>query len=308
MRILLSGGAGFIGSHLSERLLEEGHQVVAIDDLSSGRESNISHLSDNDGFEFKDQDILEDLEINGNIDYVLHFASRAAPKDYQEHPIHTLRTNSEGTLYLLKLADENDAKFLYASTSEVYGDPEEHPQTEEYNGNVNTTGPRSCYDESKRLGEAAIKSYDMKHGIDYRIIRIFNTYGPRLKKNDGRVISNFLNQALNDEPLTVYGDGKQTRSFCYIDDLVNGILKAMKSKKGEIFNLGNPDEYTILELAEKVQKVVDTESEITFHDLPQDDPSKRKPDITKAKEKLEWKPKIDLKKGLKKTARYYKDE
>jgi len=306
MRFLLTGGAGFIGSHLSERLLEEGHDVIVVDNLASGQESNIEHLFDKENFSFKNQDVLDGVEVEKEIDYVLHFASRASPNDYQEHPIHTLRTNSEGTLNMLELADKHDAKFLYASTSEVYGDPEEHPQSEEYTGNVNTLGPRACYDEGKRFGESAIVSYDMKHGINYRIIRIFNTYGPRLKKEDGRVISNFLNQALNNEPLTVYGDGSQTRSFCYIDDLVTGIRSAMSSEKGEVFNLGNPDEYTILELAEKVQEVIATESEIVYKELPEDDPSKRKPDISKAREKLDWDPEVKLKKGLKKTAEYYR--
>jgi dTDP-glucose 4,6-dehydratase len=304
--VLLTGGAGFIGSHLAESLLEDGHEVIVVDNISSGQESNIEHLKDEEKFSFKNQDVLDDLEINSDLDYVLHFASRASPDDYQEHPIHTLRTNSEGTLKMLKLADKHRAKFMYASTSEVYGNPEVHPQTEDYNGNVNTTGPRSCYDEGKRFGEAAIKSYDMKHGIDYRIIRIFNTYGPRLKAEDGRVISNFLSQALNDEPLTVYGDGTQTRSFCYVDDLVKGIRKAMNSEKGGIFNLGNPDEYTIIELAEKVQEVIDTESEIVHQELPEDDPEKRRPDITRVKEKLDWKPEVELEEGLKKTAEYYR--
>lgn len=308
MQILVTGGAGFIGSHLTEKLLDEGHKVIVVDNLSSGQETNISHLREKENFIFKDQDILEELEVERDLDYILHFASRASPPDYQQHPIHTLRTNSEGTLKMLKLADRHNAKFLYASTSEVYGNPEEHPQTEEYNGNVNTVGPRACYDEGKRFGEAAIASYNMKHEIDYRIIRIFNTYGSRLRKEDGRVISNFINQALNNEPLTVYGDGKQTRSFCYIDDLTNGIRKAMDSDKGEIFNLGNPDEYNILELAEKVQEVIDTDSEIIHQELPEDDPEKRKPDITKASEKLGWTPEVSLEKGLKKTAEYYKNE
>lgn len=308
MKILISGGAGFIGSHLTERLLEKGNEVVAVDNLASSQESNIEHLKDRDNFTFKNQDVLDELKVKRELDYVMHFASRASPDDYQKHPIHTLRTNSEGTLKMLELADEHDAKFIYSSTSEVYGNPEEHPQTEEYNGNVNPVGPRACYDEGKRFGEAAIVSYDMKYGIDYRIIRIFNTYGPRLKKEDGRVISNFINQALNNEPLTVYGDGKQTRSFCYIDDLVNGIRKAMYSEKGEIFNLGNPDEYTILELAEKVQEVIDTESQVVHQDLPEDDPEKRKPDISKAREKLDWEPEISLEKGLKMTASFYKFE
>jgi nucleoside-diphosphate-sugar epimerase len=305
MRVLLTGGAGFIGSHLAESLLEDGHEVIVADNLSSGQDTNIDHLKSEENFIFKNQDILDNLKIDGELDYVLHFASRASPDDYQKHPIHTLRTNSEGTLKMLELADKHDAKFIYSSTSEVYGNPEEHPQKEEYNGNVNPVGPRACYDEGKRFGEAAITSYDMKHGIDYRIIRIFNTYGPRLKAEDGRVISNFLNQALNNEPLTVYGDGEQTRSFCYIDDLVNGIRKAMESEKGEIFNLGNPDEYTILELAEKVQEVLDTESEMVHQELPEDDPEKRKPNISKAREKLGWEPEVSLEKGLKKTAEYY---
>jgi nucleoside-diphosphate-sugar epimerase len=308
MRVLLTGGAGFIGSHLTERLLEEGNEVIVVDNLASGQRSNIDHLKDRENFSFKNQDVLDELEVEGELDYVMHFASRASPNDYQKHPIHTLRTNSEGTLKMLELADEHNAKFIYSSTSEVYGNPEEHPQTEEYNGNVNTVGPRACYDEGKRFGEATIVSYDMKNGIDYRIIRIFNTYGPRLKKEDGRVISNFINQALNNEPLTVYGDGKQTRSFCYIDDLVNGIRKAMNSEKGEIFNLGNPDEYTILDLAEKVQKVIGTESEVVHQELPEDDPEKRKPDISKVRGKLDWEPEVSLEKGLKKTAEYYKNE
>jgi nucleoside-diphosphate-sugar epimerase len=307
MRVLLTGGAGFIGSHLAESLLEDGHEVIVADNLSSGQDTNIDHLKSEENFIFKNQDILDNLKIDGELDYVLHFASRASPDDYQKHPIHTLRTNSEGTLKMLELADKHDAKFIYSSTSEVYGNPEEHPQKEEYNGNVNPVGPRACYDEGKRFGEAAITSYDMKHGIDYRIIRIFNTYGPRLKAEDGRVISNFLNQALNNEPLTVYGDGEQTRSFCYIDDLVNGIRKAMESEKGEIFNLGNPDEYTILELAEKVQEVLDTESEMVHQELPEDDPEKRKPNISKAREKLGWEPEVSLEKGLKKTADYYRN-
>ena len=304
--ILITGGGGFIGSHLTDKLLDEGKRVIAVDNFCSSNKSNVEHLEDNENFKLIQKDILTHLNIEEDIDYVLHFASRASPKDYQENPIHTLRTNTEGTLKMLELADKHDAKFMYASTSEVYGDPEEHPQTEEYWGNVNPNGPRACYDEGKRCGEATIASFAKKNNLDYRIIRIFNTYGPRMMEDDGRVITNFINQALENEPITVYGDGKQTRSFCYIDDLVNGIRKAMKSEHGEIFNLGNPDEKTILELAEKIQKIIDTESEITFHDLPEDDPEKRKLDITKAKNQLNWKPEISLEKGLKKTVDYYK--
>lgn len=308
LNILLTGGAGFIGSHLSEKLLEDGHKVIVIDNLCSSNKSNIEHLIERENFDFQEQDLLNEIQIKDDLDYVLHFASRASPDNYQKHPIHTMRTNSEGTLKLLELADRKDAKFMFASTSEVYGNPEVHPQKEDYNGNVNPVGPRSCYDEGKRFGEAATISYDMKNSIDYRIIRIFNTYGPRLRKDDGRVISNFLTQALNDEPLTVYGDGSQTRSFCFIDDLVEGIKKAMRSEKGEIFNLGNPDEFTILELAKKVQEVIETDSEIIYQELPEDDPEKRKPDISRARNKLDWEPEIKLEEGLQKTAEYLSSE
>lgn len=306
--VLITGGGGFIGSHLTDRLLDEGKKVIAVDNFCSSNKSNVEHLEDNENFKLIQKDILTHLNIEEDIDYVLHFASRASPKDYQENPIHTLRTNTEGTLKMLELADRHEAKFMYASTSEVYGDPEQHPQTEDYWGNVNPNGPRACYDEGKRCGEATIASYAKKNNLDYRIIRIFNTYGPRMMEDDGRVITNFINQALENEPITVYGDGKQTRSFCYIDDLVNGIRKAMKSEHGGIFNLGNPDEKTILELAETIREIIDTDSEITFHDLPEDDPEKRKPDITKAKKNLDWEPKISLEKGLKKTTEHYRDE
>lgn len=305
--VLITGGGGFIGSHLTDKLLDEGKRVIAVDNFCSSNKSNVEHLEDNENFKLIQKDILTHLNIEEDIDYVLHFASRASPKDYQENPIHTLRTNTEGTLKMLELADKHDAKFMYASTSEVYGDPEEHPQTEEYWGNVNPNGPRACYDEGKRCGEATIASFAKKNNLDYRIIRIFNTYGPRMMEDDGRVITNFINQALENEPITVYGDGKQTRSFCYIDDLINGIRKAMKSEHGEIFNLGNPDEKTILELAEKIQEIIDTESKITHQELPEDDPEKRKPDITKAKNQLNWEPKINLGEGLKKTTDYYRN-
>lgn len=305
MRVLLTGGAGFLGSHLSESLVEDGHEVVAVDNLCTSNRSNVEHLRNEERFELREKDVLEGVELDGELDYVLHFASRASPNNYQNHPIHTLRTNSEATLDLLELADMKDAKFMFASTSEIYGNPEQHPQTESYNGNVNPVGPRACYDEAKRFGEAATVSYDMKHGVDYRMVRIFNTYGPRLNPDDGRVISNFLTQALRGDPLTVYGDGSQTRSFCYVDDLIRGIRKAMGSDKGEIFNLGNPDEYTIKRLAEIVQEVTDTDSEIVHKELPEDDPERRRPDISRARERLGWQPQVRLKEGLRNTAKYY---
>jgi UDP-glucuronate decarboxylase len=305
MRILITGGGGFIGSHLTESLLEDSHEVTAIDNFCTSDKSNVKQLVENEDFKLIEKDLLEEFELEKNYDYILHFASRASPDNYQEFPIHTLRTNSEGTLKMLRIADEHDAKFLYSSTSEIYGNPEEHPQTEEYNGNVNPVGPRACYDEGKRFGEAAITSYDSKNEVDYRIIRIFNTYGPRLQRDDGRVISNFLTQALNNEPITVYGEGNQTRSFCYIDDLVRGIRKSMDSKSGEIFNLGNPEEHSIIELAWKVREVIDTESGIVHQELPEDDPEKRKPDISKVRNKLDWEPETTLEEGLKETAKYY---
>lgn len=306
-KIIVTGGGGFIGSHLCESLIEDNHKVIAIDNFCSSDESNIEELKESSNFELISKDILATLSLPDNIDYILHFASRASPEDYQNNPIHTLRTNTEGTLKMLKAADKHDAKFMYASTSEVYGDPEIHPQTEDYWGNVNPNGPRSCYDEGKRCGEAMIASFAKKNDLDYRIIRIFNTYGPRLREDDGRVISNFITQALKGNPITVYGDGSQTRSFCYIEDLVRGIRSAMNSEPGEVFNLGNPDETTILELAKVVKDVTGTDSEIVYKELPEDDPSRRKPDISKAEQKLDWKPQVRLEKGLKKTTKYFKN-
>lgn len=301
MKVLIAGGGGFIGSHLADSLLEDGHNVTVVDNFCSGQRSNLDNAQNHDSFTLIEQDILEPMDFHKSFDHVLHLASRASPPDYQDHPIHTMRTNSEGTLQLVHLADEMNASFLYASTSEVYGDPENHPQDESYNGNVNPIGPRACYDEAKRYGEALITSYARENNLDWNMIRIFNTYGPRLREDDGRVISNFVSQALNDEPLTVYGDGSQTRSFCYIDDLIRGIRKVMDYDDNDVFNLGNPDETTILELAKTVQDVIDTESEIIFEDLPEDDPSQRKPDMEKTRTILDFQAKTSLKTGLRKT-------
>jgi len=306
-RILVTGGGGFIGSHLCEKLIEDGNEVIVIENFCSSSKENIQGFRDSANFSLIDKDVLDDIEVEGELDYVMHLASRASPKDYQENPIHTLRTNTEGTLKMFRIADEKNAKFLFTSTSEVYGDPEEHPQTEDYWGHVNPVGPRACYDEGKRCGEAMITSYARENELDYRIVRIFNTYGPRLREDDGRVISNFITQALNNEPITVYGDGSQTRSFCYVEDLVRGLVKAKDSDSGEIFNLGNPDEYTILELAELVQEIVDIESEIVHEELPEDDPSKRKPDVEKAKRNLNWAPKVELREGLRGTKKYFRE-
>lgn len=308
MRALITGGAGFLGSHLADALVADGHEVIIIDDLSTGRRANIRHLLDEDAVKFHHQDVLDLVSVSGDLDYVLHLASRASPPDYQGSPIHTLRTNSEGTLNMVELAADHDAKFLYTSTSEIYGDPEVHPQPESYNGNVSTTGPRACYDEGKRFGEAVVTSYAREHGLDWRIVRIFNTYGPRMRPDDGRVISNFLVQALNGDPITVYGYGSQTRSFCYVDDLMRGIRAVMDADSGTLTNLGNPDEISILELAETVQAAVDTDSEIVHQELPEDDPSKRKPDISRARRELDWEPEVPLRDGLRDTADHFRGE
>ncbi len=305
MRFLIAGGGGFIGSHLSEKLLKKGHKVVAVDNFCSSSRKNIEGFKEHENFNVVEEDILNGVSIEGEIDYVLHFASRASPKNYQEHPLHTLRTNTEGTLKMCRLADNKNAKLLYASTSEVYGDPEKHPQTEDYWGNVNPHGPRSCYDEGKRAGEATLRSYSEKNNLDYRIIRIFNTYGPRMMKNDGRVVTNFMRQAKNGKPITVYGDGTQTRSFCYIEDLVAGIIKSTESENGKVYNLGNPEEHTINELAEKIKDLTGSDSQIVHRELPQDDPLRRKPDISKAKRELGWEPETGLSEGLEKTLKAF---
>jgi len=298
---IVTGGAGLIGSCLCKSL-SRGYKVVCIDNLCTEQKENIEGLD----IEFIEHDITKPLETEA--DYIFDMASRASPKDFEKHPIEIMMANSIGVKNLLDLTVETKAKFLMASTSEVYGDPLEHPQKETYRGNVSTTGPRACYDESKRFAEALTSSYIREHDVDARIVRIFNTYGPNQRPGDGRVVPNFITQALSGKPLTVYGDGTQTRSFCYVEDLVEGIEKAMftEGTKGGIFNLGNPNEYTILEFAEKVKKAAGSESRIEYRPLPEDDPARRKPDITRAKELLGWEPKTSLEEGLQKTIGYFK--
>jgi dTDP-glucose 4,6-dehydratase len=307
--VLITGGAGFIGSHLCKYILENSKKVICLDNLITGSEKNIESLRSNPDFQFINADVAKPIEL-GNVkpNCILHLASPASPVDYQEFPEETLLVNSTGTLNMLNLAKEYGSKILITSTSEVYGDPLVHPQTETYLGNVNTFGPRSCYDESKRFAEAATYVFLKKYNLDARIIRIFNTYGPNMQVNDGRVVSNFINQAIRNEPLTIYGDGSQTRSFCYVSDMVEGIYKAMftDGTKGEIFNLGNPEEYTMSELAAKIKEFTESISEIVYKELPPDDPKQRKPDITKAGKFLNWKPEVSVDEGLKKTIEYYK--
>jgi UDP-glucuronate decarboxylase len=305
---LVAGGAGFIGSHLCEALLKRGHKVVAVDSLISGRKSNLSSAvftKYRQHFTFLKKDIIKPFDLK--CDFVFNFASPASPPHYQVHSIYTLRTGSEGTRNLLEIAKRHQARFLHASTSEVYGDPAVHPQPETYWGNVNTIGVRSCYDEAKRYAEALIMEYWRKEGVDTRMIRIFNTYGPRLDPNDGRVISNYIKQALKGDPLTVFGDGKQTRSFQYVDDLVIAIQKVMFTPglAGEVFNTGNPGEFTMIQAAKLVQKITRSPSKIVHRDLPKDDPTRRKPDISKIKRRLGWSPKIKFEDGLKRTIAWY---
>lgn len=306
---LVTGGAGFIGSHLCEYLLEKGLMVICVDNLSTGSEENIKHLKNNKNFKFLKKDVREDLDINKKIDYIFDLASRASPKDFKIYPIDILTTNGFGVYNLLNLAEKNKAKFLFSSTSEVYGDPKEHPQKETYRGNVNPVGIRGCYDEAKRFAEAMVMAFVRERALDARIIRIFNTYGPRLNEYDGRVVSNFITQALKNEPLTVYGDGIQTRSFCYVSDTVEGIYKAMMNgEKGEVYNLGNEEEYKILDIAKIIKNLTNSGSEIIFKDLPEDDPKIRKPDIGKARKYLDWEPKVKLEEGLERTIEYFKKE
>ncbi len=309
MRVLITGAAGFIGSHLCERFLREGHEVIGLDNFLTGTPDNIAHLFENPNFTFIKYDVTNFLYIKGDIDIILHFACPASPVDYMNHPIHTMKVDSVGTLNTLGLAREKGARYIFASTSEVYGNPLVHPQPEDYWGNVNPVGPRSVYDEAKRFSEALTMAYHRQHGLDVRIVRIFNTYGPRMRINDGRVIPNFIYQALKGEPLTVYGDGIQTRSFCYIDDLVEGIYRVAVKEGlgGEVFNLGNPEEFTILELAKKIIEITGSRSGIVFLDRPQDDPDRRRPDITKARKVLGWEPRVGLDEGLRRTVEWFRE-
>jgi dTDP-glucose 4,6-dehydratase len=303
--VVVTGGAGFIGSHLCERLIREDFRVICLDNLITGNLKNIEGLAKSDKFEFIKHDVTKYIDIKGKIDYVLHFASPASPVDYLKFPIQTLKVGSLGTHNTLGLAKEKRAKFLLASTSEVYGDPLIHPQPESYWGHVNPVGVRGCYDESKRFAEAITMAYHRVHKIDTKIVRIFNTYGPRMRINDGRVVPNFIYQALHNKPITVYGKGRQTRSFCYITDLIEGIYRVMLQSINEPINLGNPKEFSILELAKIVIKLTGTKSKIVFKLLPEDDPRQRKPDITKAKKLLKWQPTIELKEGFKKTILWF---
>ncbi len=305
MRTVITGGAGFIGSHLCERLLARGDVVLCVDNLITGALENIEELRKNDRFQFIRHDISHPLEIDGPVDNVLHFASLASPVDYLRHPIQTLKVGSLGTHNTLGLAKVKDARFLLASTSEVYGDPQVHPQREDYWGHVNCVGVRGCYDESKRFAEAIAMAYLRTHEVNTSIVRIFNTYGPRMRLDDGRVLPNFMGQALRGEPLTVYGDGSQTRSFCYVDDLVEGIVRLLESGCHEPVNLGNPSEITILQFAEEILALVGGKSKVEFRPLPQDDPKVRQPEIAKARSLLGWQPRIDRHEGLKRTLAYF---
>lgn len=307
-QVLLTGGAGFIGSHLSDFLVQRGFKVICMDNFITGKIENINHLMNNANFKFINHDISKNIFINENLDFVLHFASPASPLDYQRIPIQTLKAGSLGTLNTLGLALAKKAKYMLASTSEVYGDPEINPQPESYLGNVNPVGIRGCYDEAKRFAEALTMAYHRIHHIDTKIVRIFNTYGERMRKDDGRVIPNFINQALNNDEITVYGKGTQTRSFCYISDLIDGIFKLMNSDLSVPVNLGNPEEYKIIELAEKIKNLTKSKSKIVFKNLPDDDPKIRCPDITFAKKELKWTPKKNLNEGLKKTINFFRNK
>jgi dTDP-glucose 4,6-dehydratase len=304
--VLITGGAGFIGSHLCELFLVKGYNVICVDNFVTGSKINIAHLSKNPLFKCIEQDVSKQLKIEGTVDYVLHLASAASPIDYQKIPLETLHAGSFGTYYALELAREKNAVFLLASTSEVYGDPAISPQPESYWGNVNPNGPRSCYDESKRYAEAETMAFHRVYNLNTKIVRIFNTYGPRMRKNDGRVVPAFITQALENKQLTMFGDGTQTRSFCYVEDLIGGIYALLLSDIHEPVNIGNPHEFTMKQLAEKVIRLTNSKSTITFCPLPQDDPKQRKPDITKARTLLKWEPKIQLDEGLKKTIEWFK--
>jgi len=306
--VVVTGGAGFLGSHLCDFLIEKGENVICIDNLFTGSKENIRHLVGKNNFLFINHDIIEPLYLNEVLlDEIYNLACPASPIHYQYNPVRTIKANTIGVINMLGLAKKHKARILQASTSEVYGDPLEHPQKESYRGNVNTIGPRACYDEGKRVAETLFFDYHRKHQLEIRVVRIFNTYGPRMSKKDGRVVSNFILQALNNEPITIYGDGAQTRSFCYVNDLIEGIYKMMQQDEtmGPV-NIGNPHEFSILELAEKIIKLCGSKSKLEYKELPEDDPMQRKPDIELAKNLLGWSPKIDVEKGLKKTIEYFK--
>jgi len=306
MRILVTGGAGFLGSHLCDRLLAEGHEVIAMDNLLTGNPHNIAHLEGEPRFRFERHDVTQYIRIDGPLDAVLHFASPASPIDYLELPIQTLKVGSLGTHNALGLAMAKKARFLLASTSEVYGDPLVHPQPETYWGNVNPIGPRGVYDEAKRFAEAMTMAYHRAHGVDTRIVRIFNTYGERMRPRDGRVVPALISQALARQPMTVFGDGSQTRSFCYVSDLIDGIYRLLMSRETDPVNLGNPSELSVLAFAKTIQKLTGTISEIVFKPLPVDDPRVRQPDVTRARTKLGWEPKVKLEEGLTRTIEYFR--
>ena len=306
MNIVITGGAGFIGTHLVEKFLEKSHNVIVVDNLLTGLKANLDNFTKSKNFSFIDLDVQNHIQIDGEVDYVLHLASAASPKAYTDNPINTLKAGSIGTINTLGLAKAKHAKYLLTSTSEVYGDPEISPQPESYWGRVNPNGVRSMYDEAKRFAEAAVSSYNRIYNIDSRIVRLFNTYGPKMKINDGRVVSNFIVQALNGEDITIYGKGNQTRSFCYVSDTVAGIIKAMDSESNEVFNIGNPNEITILQLAETIIQLTESKSGVKYQELPDDDPTQRKPDIGKAINILDWKPYIGLEEGLNKTIGWVK--
>ena len=305
-RILITGAAGFLGSHLSDRFLKEGYHVIGMDNLLTGNIKNIEHLFPVKEFEFYHHDVTKFVHVPGDLDYILHFASPASPIDYLKMPIQTLKVGAMGTHHLLGLAKAKGARILIASTSEIYGDPLEHPQTEEYWGNVNSVGPRGVYDEAKRYMESITMAYHTFHQLETRIIRIFNTYGPRMRLDDGRALPTFMSQSLRGEDITVYGDGSQTRSFCYVDDLVEGIYRLLLSDYSSPVNIGNPSEITLLQFAEEIIALTGTTSKIVYEPLPQDDPKQRRPDITKAQTILGWEPKVDRHEGLKRTLEYFK--
>jgi dTDP-glucose 4,6-dehydratase len=307
-KVLVTGGAGFLGSHLCEKLMSEGFNVICMDNFLTGRMENIEHLLGKPNFTFKKHDVTTYIEVKGSLDYVMHFASPASPIDYHKHPIHTLKVGALGTYNSLGLTKDKKAIFLLASTSEVYGDPEVNPQKEEYWGHVNPVGPRSVYDEAKRYAEAITTAYHNVHKIDVKIVRIFNTYGPRMRIRDGRALPAFMCQALKNEPITVFGDGSQTRSFCYVDDLIDGIYKLLMSDINYPVNIGNPNEISILDFAKEILALTKSKSEIVFKKLPVNDPKVRRPDISKAKELLGWEPKVSREEGLKKVLDYFKKE